>query len=92
MKGRRWEKGKEEGAGKESQMCFTNQRIAARERLLDHSIVYVHFARACVRKHMRMTAQRVYVHGFKNCAPPSLLSGRGKQTPISARRSKEKAK
>lgn len=74
--------GEERGVEKESQMFFTNQDRSTR-MLLGHSIVYVHFVRACVWKRTRMTAQRVCVYSFKNCAPPSLLSGRGKQTPIS---------
>lgn len=73
--------GEERGVEKESQMFFTNQDRST--RMLGHSIVYVHFVRACVWKRTRMIAQRVCVYSFKNCAPPLLLSGRGKQTPIS---------
>lgn len=46
--------------------------------------VYIRDVRVCMWKHARMTAQRVRVHGFKNCALPSWLLGCGKQTRVSA--------
>lgn len=62
------------GVEKESSNVLYQDRNT--RTLLGHFIVCVHFVRACVRKRTRMTAQRVHVHGFKNCAPPSLLSGK----------------
>lgn len=74
---------------KESQMFSAKQGQSTRVLLGSFQRGF-----ACVRmrKRARMTAQRACVHGFKNCAPPSLLLGRGKQTAVSARRSRKKEK
>jgi len=80
--------------GKESQMFFAKQGQSTR-MLLGHSNVasYICALRVCMyAEAYTHDGARVCVHGFKNCAPPSLLLGRGKQTAVSVRRSREMEK
>jgi len=81
---------------KENQMFFAKQSQSTR-MLLGHSNVAPYvcahiqvcvYAEACTHD----GATRLCVYGFKNCAPPSLLLGRGKQTAVSVRRSREMEK
>lgn len=84
-----------EGLEKESQM-FSTTRVGGEHASARSSVIPTRGPCTCSSrahvyvKRARLKAQCICVHGFKNCAPPSLLLGRGKQTPASARDRKRK--